>query len=100
MRVAVQTSLGITVRGLIAGKVPDNERLIAGTRKEHVRAGYMLADCRDANPRKVAHILLERGRQGSDPAGVALKGASQNQLLGHDFCRVAEAVSGYWRTRV
>lgn len=30
------------------------------------------------------YILLEGGSEGSNPAGVALKGATENQLLGHD----------------
>lgn len=31
-----------------------------------------------------AHVLLERGSKGGDPAGVALKGATEYELLGHD----------------
>lgn len=30
------------------------------------------------------NALLERGGKGGDPAGVALEGATENELLGHD----------------
>jgi hypothetical protein len=33
---------------------------------------------------RAGNSLLERGGQGGDPACVALKGAAENQLLGHD----------------
>ena len=42
-------------------------------------------------PEHFANVLLEGGGQGGHPAAVALKGAAENQLLGHDGCRVAEA---------
>lgn len=48
--VAVQTPLGVTVRGLVAGQVPDDEGLVAGARKEHVRAGNLLVRCRSGYP--------------------------------------------------
>ena len=67
MRMAVEGSLWVTVRALVAGQVPDDQRLVAGTRKEHVG-------------------VLERGRKGSDPSCVALKGALENQLLSHGCC--------------
>lgn len=38
VRVAVETALGVAVRGLIAGEVPDDEGLVSATRKEHVGA--------------------------------------------------------------
>jgi hypothetical protein len=37
--VAVEAPLGVTVRGLVAGQVPDDQGLVAGTGQEHVRAG-------------------------------------------------------------
>ena len=37
--VTVEDRLGVTVRGLVAGQVPDDEGLVAGTRQEHVGAG-------------------------------------------------------------
>ena len=36
--VAVQTPLGVSVRGLVASEVPDDQSLVAGRRQEHVRA--------------------------------------------------------------
>lgn len=38
VRVAVETALGVAVRGLIAGEVPDDEGLVSAARKEHVGA--------------------------------------------------------------
>lgn len=46
-----------------------------------------------------ANVLLEGGGQGGNPAAVALKGAAENQLLGHDGGRVAELDIGLGRTR-
>lgn len=37
--VTVQTPLRVSVRGLVAGEVPDDERLVAGSGQEHVGAG-------------------------------------------------------------
>jgi hypothetical protein len=37
--VTVERSLGVTVLRLIAGKVPDDQGLVAGGRQEHVGAG-------------------------------------------------------------
>jgi hypothetical protein len=34
----VQTPLGVAVRGLVAGQVPDDERLVARAGEEHVGA--------------------------------------------------------------
>ena len=31
----------------------------------------------------ILHALLEGGSEGSDPAGVALKGTAENELLSH-----------------
>jgi hypothetical protein len=39
VRVAVQTALRVAVRRLVAGEVPDDERLVPGCGQEHVRAG-------------------------------------------------------------
>lgn len=39
--VAVEAPLGVTVRGLVAGQVPDDQGLVAGTGQEHVRAGVV-----------------------------------------------------------
>ena len=39
MRVAVQTPLGVTVRGLVASEVPNNQSLVARAGQEHVGAG-------------------------------------------------------------
>ena len=69
VRVAVQRALRVAVRGIVTGQVPDDERLVARAGEEHVR-------------------VLERGRKGRDPAGVALKGAAEDKLFGHDCCAV------------
>lgn len=41
----MQTPLGVTVRGLVAGKVPDDQSLVARTGQEHVGAGRMSVFC-------------------------------------------------------
>jgi len=38
VRVAVERSLGVTVLGLVAGEVPDDQGLVSATRQEHVGA--------------------------------------------------------------
>jgi hypothetical protein len=43
--VAVEATFGVTVRGLVAGEIPDDEGLVAGSRQEHVRAARGLASC-------------------------------------------------------
>lgn len=43
MGVAVERSLGVTVLGLITGKVPDDQGLVAGCGEEHVGAVRLLA---------------------------------------------------------
>ena len=43
MRVAVQAALGITVVLVVAGQVPDDERLVTAARKEHVGASSLSA---------------------------------------------------------
>jgi len=100
--VTVEATFGVTVRGLVAGEVPDDEGLVAGSGQEHVGAARGLASCArialsgmdmdmDMDMGMV-NVLLEGSRQGSDPSGVTLKGATEYQLLGHDCNRVAEAV--------
>lgn len=44
--VAVERALGVTVLGLVAGEVPDDESLVARSGKKHVGAVYMLVRCR------------------------------------------------------
>ena len=61
---AVKGSLWVTVRALVAGQVPDDQRLIARTGQEHVG-------------------VFEGSREGGDPSRVALKGALENELLSH-----------------
>jgi len=82
--VAVERALRVTVRGVVAGQVPDDEGLVAGSGEEHVRAEALSA--------LVSHaivsihdllLLLERGSQAGDPAGVALEGAAEDELLSH-----------------
>lgn len=58
--VAVETSLGVTVRGLVAGKIPDDEGLVARSREKHVRAGCQLVFCRNA----ATALFGERTSQG------------------------------------
>jgi hypothetical protein len=64
MRVTVERSLWVTVGALVAGQVPDNQRLIARTGQEHVR-------------------VFEGGSKGGNPSRVSLKGALENELFGH-----------------
>lgn len=60
----VERSLWVTVGGIIAGQVPDNQGLVARPREEHVG-------------------VLEGSREGCNPAAVALKGALENELFRH-----------------
>lgn len=60
----MERSLWVSVRGLIAGQVPDDQGLVARSRQEHV-------------------WVLERGREGGDPSAVALKVALENELFRH-----------------
>lgn len=64
MRVAVERSLWVAVRALIAGQVPDNQALVARAGEEHVG-------------------VFERGSEGCNPSAVSLKGALQDELFGH-----------------
>lgn len=64
MRVAVKRSLWVTIRGLVAGQVPDDQRLVTRTGEEHIG-------------------VFKRGREGCNPAAVALKGALENELFRH-----------------
>ena len=65
MRVTVERSLGVTVRGVVAGQVPDDQSLVARTRQEHI-------------------WVFEGGREGGNPSAVALKGALENECFRHD----------------
>lgn len=38
----MKRSLRVTVLGLIAGEVPDDQGLVSGSRQEHVGAGELL----------------------------------------------------------
>ena len=68
----MEGSLWVTVRGVVAGQVPDYQGLVAGTRQQHV-------------------WVLEGGSEGSDPSAVALKGALENELFSHaEDCRGAD----------
>jgi len=79
----VQGALGVAVRGLVAGQVPHDERFVARAGEEHVRAGMLLACVSSKLDAAGCCSLLERGRQGRDPAGVALEGAAEDELLSH-----------------
>jgi hypothetical protein len=60
----VERSLWVAVGALVAGQVPDYQRLIARAGQQHV-------------------WVFERGREGGDPSRVALKGAFENELFRH-----------------
>ncbi|QSZ33384.1 hypothetical protein DSL72_002972 [Monilinia vaccinii-corymbosi] len=64
VRVPVERSLWVTIGSLVASQIPDDERLVARTRQEHV-------------------WVLERSRKGGDPAAVALEGALEDKLFRH-----------------
>jgi hypothetical protein len=82
VRVTVEGAFGVSVGGLITGKVPDDEGLVTRTGQEHVGAGPLLAYARDILD-YCKLLLLEGGSEGGDPAGVALKGAAEDELLSH-----------------
>ena len=82
MRVTVKGSLWVTVGGLVAGQVPDDEGLVTGTGKEHVWAALLSVPSpkiffflRSSSFLKLmrARILLHGGSQTGDPAAVALE---------------------------
>ena len=60
----MERSLWVSVAALVAGQVPDDQGLVAGSREEHV-------------------WILEGGRKRSDPAAVALEGTLENELFRH-----------------
>jgi hypothetical protein len=68
--VTVEATFGVTVRGLVAGEVPDDEGLVAGSGQEHVRAARGLASCARIAlaDMDMVNVLLEGSRQGSDPS--------------------------------
>jgi hypothetical protein len=113
VRVAVKASLGVSVRSLVACQVPDDEGLVSRRGKEHVRAGRASVGClrrllasifellfhHDAALQKIGNILLEGGSQGRNPARVALKGTTENQLLGHDCVEWLKLEKDFGRTR-
>lgn len=45
MGVTVERALGVTVLGLVAGEVPDDESLVSATGEEHVGAVSKVSDC-------------------------------------------------------
>ena len=66
VRVAAQRAARVAVgRALLARQVPDDHGLVARRGEDDVRGG------------------VERGRDGGDPAGVALEGAAERERLGH-----------------
>ena len=80
--VTLEGAFGVAVGGLITGEVPDDEGLVTRTGQEHVGAVPPLVDAHVV-PRSCKLLLLERGGKGSDPAGVALEGAAEDELLSH-----------------
>lgn len=101
MRVAVKTSLWVSVGLLVASEVPDDQSLVAGSREKHVRAGTMLALHCDRVPFEVA--LFKRGSQACNPAAVTLEGSAVDELLSHDGrTRLSGGLHkscGVWRSR-
>jgi hypothetical protein len=80
----VQTPLGVTVRGLVAGQVPDDESLVARSGQEHVGANRVSVLRIMHFPSFRVYALLQGGSKGGDPARVALEGTTEYELLGHD----------------
>ena len=79
---AVQRALWVAVGGVIAGEVPDDEGLVAGAGEEHVGAAKLSMDLSPVTVHQC--ILLKRGGQAGDPAGVAFEGAAEDELFCHD----------------
>ena len=81
MGVTVQTSLWIAVGSIVTSEVPNDQSLVSRSREEHVGAAVTLA----SPARQLQRIaLFERGSQAGDPAAVALKGTTVDELLSHD----------------
>ena len=66
MRVAVESLLGNSILTVLAGQLPDNERLVPGAGEDHVR-------------------VLGVGGDLSHPAIVAPEGTTKLQSLGHSL---------------
>lgn len=109
--VTLEAALGVTVGLLVAGKVPDDQGLVATAREQHIGAirkkhpsqnqfVHVLNQCPKSSKTNVSSsfrhmifsqlfrifgipLLLQRGSQGSNPAIVALKGTTKNHLLSH-----------------
>jgi hypothetical protein len=103
VRVTLEAALGVTVGLLVAGKVPDDQGLVATAREQHVGANQEISSqnrypifpvifssakfsASSSNPVSSVcfDVLLQRGSQGSNPAIVTLEGAAKDQLLSHD----------------
>lgn len=84
MRVTLERSLRVTVLGLVAGEVPDDESLVSGTRQEHVGAGALSVSSTYSSKRReriaVRDILLHGGGQAGDPAILQDKLASRKAI--------------------
>ena len=77
----MQTSLWIAVGSIVSSEVPNDQSLVSRSREEHVGAAVTLA----SPARRLQGIaLFERGSQAGDPAAVALKSTTVDELLSHD----------------
>ena len=87
--VTLQRSLGVTVLGLIAGEVPDNQSLVSAGGEEHVVAGGEVSRSvpRVSQARSMAalDILLHRGGQAGDPAILQTLVSIQSTRSGFSF---------------
>ena len=68
MRVTLQTALGVTVGLLVAGKVPDDQVLVATTGEQHVGAAEKKKNCqkqpcKPKHPRN--HVKKEKNSSNS-----------------------------------
>ena len=88
----MEAPLGVTVRGLVAGQVPDDERLVARAGQEHVGAGrrLVLRALRLA-PNESTHFSSEVAREVTQPEW-------PSRVPRRTSCSAMIAMSGFcWR---
>ena len=67
MRVTVERALSVSVRGVVAGQVPDDQALVAGSREKHVWAFCALASIFDIPHTAISYFSIEVAKLVTQP---------------------------------